>query len=89
VVCFFIPARHRRRRVGSALLRGAVLGAKAAGARCLEGYPVQSKAGERDYPATFAFTGVPQMFERAGFREVTSPGAPRRTFRRRFRSSSR
>ena len=88
VVCFYIPARHRRRGVGRALLADAVRCARRAGARGLEGYPVYAKKDPAAaYPATFAFVGVPRMFERAGFRDVTPTGAQRKTFRRRFRRS--
>lgn len=85
VVCFFIPARWRNRGVASALLAGAIELARQRGAPALEGYPVQDKSdGSKRYPATFAYTGVPRLFERAGFRDVTPEGATRLVFRRRF-----
>lgn len=83
VVCFYIPAQHRGRGVGRRLLQGAVRLARAEGARRLEGYPVRMT--QDPYPATFAFVGVPRLFEQAGFENVTRRGAPRPVFRRKFR----
>lgn len=76
VVCFYIERRHRRRGVGRALLRAAVDHAVANGARIVEGYPVDTSGGKR--PSGDLFTGVPSMFEAAGFREVArrSPTRP-------------
>jgi GNAT superfamily N-acetyltransferase len=86
VVCFYIPARWRGRGVGRALLAGALAHARAAGAAALEGYPVQDRNDPtRRYPATFAFTGVPRLFERVGFRDVTPAGSQRLVYRRGFR----
>jgi GNAT superfamily N-acetyltransferase len=86
VTCFFIPAAWRGRGVGRALLDGAVTLAKARGARRLEGYPVSmmGRDGKR-YASTFAFVGVPSLFEGAGFRDVTPEGASRPVYRRSFR----
>ncbi|HXH21646.1 MAG TPA: GNAT family N-acetyltransferase [Dehalococcoidia bacterium] len=76
VVCFFIARGHRSKGVGSALLRAATDFAAGRGAAVVEGYPVDPKVGRM--PDTFAYTGVPSMFIRAGFEEVErrSPGRP-------------
>jgi GNAT superfamily N-acetyltransferase len=42
VLCFFIPRSHRRRRIGHALLEGAVAYAREQGAKVVEGYPFDS-----------------------------------------------
>ena len=83
VTCFYIPAPARGRGVAGALLRGAVDLARRSGAPALEGYPVVPREG--NVPAAFAWTGVPAIFERNGFRDVTPEGASRPIYRRVFR----
>ncbi len=83
VVCFYVPASQRGRGVARHLLAAAVDLARDSGARVLEGYPVRVKDGA--YPATFAFVGVPRLFERCRFRDVTPPGARRLVYQRRLR----
>lgn len=74
VTCFAVPAPWRRRGVATALLAGAVAQARRLGARRLEGYPaVPSAAMGAAMPAAFAWTGVPALFERAGFRRLRRP----------------
>ena len=53
VTCFFIKTSWRGKGV--------------AGARHLEGYPVVPKSDLTPVPAAFAWTGVPKVFESAGF----------------------
>ena len=93
VVCFYIPARWRNRGVAGALLKQAVQVARGNGASELEAYPVRIKEGGGRMPAAFAGTGVPRLFEKAGFKDVTPPGnfhpIYKHTFRRRARRSSR
>ncbi len=77
VTCFFIRRDFRGRGVAVALLKAAVELARGAGAACLEGYPAAITAGLRGgkLPAAFAWTGVPEVFERAGFRALEhTPG---------------
>jgi GNAT superfamily N-acetyltransferase len=69
ITCFYIPARERGRGVASALLAEALRLAESRGARSVEAYPVRPKEGKK-IPAAFAWTGVPALFERAGFRCV-------------------
>ncbi|MEW6744718.1 MAG: GNAT family N-acetyltransferase [Planctomycetota bacterium] len=86
VVCFFIPARWRGRGVATALLEQAVKLAKKRGAHALEGYPVRStKAPGSRIPAAFAWTGVPSLFEKAGFEDVTPAAGTRPIYRRELR----
>lgn len=90
VPCFFIPAKHRRRGVATALLKAAVALARERGARCLEGYPVTASKNAppgSSVPAAFAWTGVPELFESAGFRDVTPEGSTRPIYLRSFRPS--
>ena len=87
VVCFYIPAGWRHHGVATSLLKEAVKLARDRGAKTLEAYPVRPKPGSTDeIPAAFAWTGVPSLFEKQRFRNVTPPGNTRdiycRTFRR-------
>ncbi len=76
VVCFYVARDERRTGTGSALLRAAVEHAAAYGARCVEGYPVDTGAGRSR--AGDIYTGVLSTFLDAGFREVArrSPKRP-------------
>jgi GNAT superfamily N-acetyltransferase len=82
IVCFYIDRRHRRAGVGTALLRSAVDHVARKGGRLVEGYPIEAGAKR---PSADLYTGVPSMFERAGFREVARRGA-RPIMRKRVRS---
>lgn len=88
VSCLFVERSHRGRGVATALLRAAAEHARAHGASCLEGYPVEPR-DERPVPAAFAWTGVPAAFERAGFREVARHAPARPIMRRELRGRSR
>ena len=86
VVCFYIPGRWRHHGVATALLKEAVKVARDNGAAELEAYPVRPKiGGSGQIPAAFAYTGVPQMFEKQRFRNLTPPGNSRDIYVRRFR----
>lgn len=85
VTCFYIPARWRHRGVATALLQEAVKVAKANGAKEVEGYPVVPYYDDKDIPAAFAWTGIPQVFEKSKFVEITLPDGTRPIYRRRFR----
>jgi len=68
IVCFFVPARWRGRGVASALLHAATERAFQLGAGRIEGYPVVPRKKTEPVPAAFAWTGVPSLFRKAGFR---------------------
>ncbi len=72
VVCFFVGKRHRRRGVTTALLEAAVDHAARAGARIVEGYPVDPAEG--GMPDPWAYTGLVSAFRKAGFVEVARRG---------------
>ena len=80
VTCFFVQRAHRGSGVSVALLHAAVEHARKAGARAVEGYPVEPAKGRM--PAAFAWTGLRAAFERAGFREVLRRSPTRPTMRR-------
>ena len=78
VVCFFVRSGHRGAGIATALLAHAKEAAGRAGAQRLEGYPVRSSKGPgAPIPAAFAWTGVPEVFERNGFKRVSAPDAVR------------
>jgi hypothetical protein len=73
---------------GAPGLKEAVQEARRRGARALEGYPVRPSKGQgADIPAAFAWTGVPSLFEKHKFADVTPQGQRRQIYRRLFRSS--
>lgn len=67
VVCFFVVRAWRGRGVSRALIEAAKDFARAGGAGCLEGYPVEPARRQAD---AFVFTGLASAFRRAGFVEV-------------------
>ncbi|HWR51327.1 MAG TPA: GNAT family N-acetyltransferase [Bryobacteraceae bacterium] len=69
IVCFYIRAKWRRKGVAGALLDAATRRAFELGAQRVEGYPVIPSKPE-PVPAVFAWTGIPRLFESAGFRHV-------------------
>ncbi|MFN0149283.1 MAG: GNAT family N-acetyltransferase [bacterium] len=83
ISCLFVAKSYRNRGVSSRLLRAAAEFAREQGARIVEGYPVETRAGR--LPDPFVWTGIPAAFARAGFAEVLrrSPARPimRRTMR--------
>lgn len=80
ITCFYVAPGRRARGLGAALLDAATELAFAAGARELEGYPVVPQEPRRRMPDAFAWTGVPAMFQRAGYHDVSQAAASRRYF---------
>ncbi len=75
VTCFFIAREWRGKRMGQELLRTAVALARERGAARIEGYPVPAPRAGGKLPAAFAWTGLPQLFERCGFERLRkTPG---------------
>ena len=68
VVCFFVARKQRRRGLTVQLLKAAIEFARSKGAKVIEGYPVEPKAGKS--PDVFVYTGISSAFEQAGFVEV-------------------
>jgi uncharacterized protein YndB with AHSA1/START domain/GNAT superfamily N-acetyltransferase len=79
VTCFFVARPYRKLGVTVALLRAAAVHARQAGARILEGYPMEPRQG--DLPAAFAWTGLASAFREAGFAEAARRSATRPIFR--------
>jgi GNAT superfamily N-acetyltransferase len=80
VVCFYIPARWRGKGVAGRLLAAATERAFALGARELEGYPAVPRDADTPIPAAFAWTGVPALFEAAGYHKLPGQEASRAIF---------
>ncbi len=86
IVCFFILPPFRRQGLSTRLLEAAVAYARSAGARAVEGYPVDP---DRDYPPAFAWTGLAASFRHARFEEIARRSPSRPIMRRRIRGRSR
>ncbi len=84
VTCFFIRSQWRQRGVATAMLRRAVRLAREKGARRLEGYPVRPY-GKGNIPAAFAWTGIPVLFARQRFVNITVEGSSRDVYVKLFR----
>jgi GNAT superfamily N-acetyltransferase len=71
IVCLFVAGGHRGRGVAAGLVRAAAKYAASRGAQIVEAYPsVPPGAG---MAGISGFMGVPQLYERLGFREVARP----------------
>jgi GNAT superfamily N-acetyltransferase len=68
IVCFFVGKSFRRKGLTVELLKASIQHAKTRGAKILEGYPVDPKAGAM--PDAFAYHGLVDAFRKAGFKEV-------------------
>ncbi|HEY2890363.1 MAG TPA: GNAT family N-acetyltransferase [Dongiaceae bacterium] len=71
IVCFFIKAGRRGRGVATSLLRAATKEALRRGAKEIEGLPALHRPDGK-LAAAFAWTGVAEMFEAAGYCPVES-----------------
>lgn len=68
VSCFFVAKEFRRKGVSTELLKAAIEFCKSKGAKIIEAYPVVPYS--ENIPASFAWTGIPSAFEKAGFKEA-------------------
>jgi GNAT superfamily N-acetyltransferase len=75
VVCFFIRSKWRGRGVATTLLHAATERAFELGAAEVHGYPIEPRKGIA--PAAFVWTGVPKLFEKAGYKKLKRQGATR------------
>lgn len=82
VTCFFVKRGYRGQGVAGALLKACVDYAVQKKARLLEGYPTLIRNGTKQADA-FVHTGVPALFESAGFSLAARAGA-RAVYRRHF-----
>jgi GNAT superfamily N-acetyltransferase len=79
--CFFIKAGWRRKGVAGALLREAEAVLIDRGAEIAEGYPTKPSTSDK-IPAAWAWTGVPAMFESAGFQRADDRPRGKQRFRK-------
>lgn len=80
VTCFVVRKGHRRRGISYALAAAAVRYAKRNGARAVEAYPMRTQPG-REITWGELHVGARQVFEEAGFTEVSSPSVRRAVMR--------
>jgi GNAT superfamily N-acetyltransferase len=85
--CFFIKAGWRGRGVATALVREAERAMTARGAQILEAYPTQPSSSAK-VPASFAWTGVPALFEAAGFTAADDRTKGKRRYRKTLRTGA-
>jgi len=81
VTCFFVRRDWRRRGLSVRLLKAAGEFVKSQGGKLLEGYPVIAKM--KSMPDVFAWTGVVETFQQAGFAECQSKSKGRKIMRKR------
>lgn len=67
MTCFFVAKARRRTGLSRVLLQAAIDYATRHGAPALEGYPVEPA---KDWPDTFAWSGLASAFRAAGFVEI-------------------
>jgi ribosomal protein S18 acetylase RimI-like enzyme len=80
ILCFYISPPWRHRGVAKLLLKAATARAFELGAREVEGYPVMSSDPTVMMPGAFAWTGVPALFDSAGYKKLHGQDGRRRTF---------
>jgi GNAT superfamily N-acetyltransferase len=73
IACFYVKAGARGQGVAQALLEHATSESFARGAAEVEGYPKTVKTASGLAPGAFVFTGVPAMFENAGYTRIKRP----------------
>jgi GNAT superfamily N-acetyltransferase len=88
ILCFYIPSAWRRRGVARLLLKAATARAFELGAREVEGYPVVANDLTGMMPAAFAWTGVPALFDAAGYKKLPGQDGRRRIFLKTARRSA-
>lgn len=82
--CFFVKAGWRGKGVASTLLAAAEKALRARRAEIAEGYPAKP-SGEAKMPGAFAWTGVPAMFEAAGFERADARPRGKQRYRKHLR----
>jgi GNAT superfamily N-acetyltransferase len=80
IVCFFVRSGWRGRGIGTRMIKAATDRAFELGAQEIEGYPVAPKTPSAPIPHAFAWTGVPALFQAAGYQEKPVPKGSRPVF---------
>jgi GNAT superfamily N-acetyltransferase len=76
IACFYVRPGWRRKGLAQKLLERATEEAFRQGAEEVEGYP-KTYGSDGNSPAAFVWTGLPRMFEAAGFTPVKAEGSER------------
>jgi len=71
IVCFFIHKTYRSKNLGQKLIAGAIEYVKLQGGKIIEAYPTNIRSAK--VPPVSSFMGIPKIFERAGFQEISRP----------------
>ena len=74
LVCLYIPKENRGQGLANYLVEAAIHQARAHGATRLDAYPIEPA----NRSAAELFVGTPDLYRRAGFREVARPNENRR-----------
>ena len=86
--CFFVRSGFRGQGVAQALLAAAERALRAHGAEIAEGYPSKPPgAPGGKAPAAFVYTGVPRMFEAAGFTLAEARPKGKQRYRKTLRAA--
>jgi ribosomal protein S18 acetylase RimI-like enzyme len=85
LVCFFVAKEFRRQGIAESLVRGAIEHVAEQGGRIIEAYPTVSSKNK--LPPVSSFMGVPDLFLKAGFKEVARPSKSRMIVRYEIRST--
>jgi len=73
IVCFFVDKAHRKQGVMKALIQGAVAYAQSAGAKIVEGYPIDMQAPKlvgQKLSGCGGYMGIAAAFRETGFIEI-------------------
>ena len=81
--CFFVKSGWRGQGVAQALLAAAERALRAHGAEIAEAYPSKPSTPDK-LPAAWAYTGVPSMFEKAGFTLAAARPKGKQRYRKRL-----
>lgn len=71
IVCFYIAKEYRDQNLTEALIRAAIDYVHEQGGEVVEAYPTVPRKGT--LPPISSYMGVPEMFERVGFKTVARP----------------
>jgi GNAT superfamily N-acetyltransferase len=84
--CFFVKNGWRGQGVAQAMLAAAEQALRRHGAEIAEGYPTKpSSAGKQ--PGAFVYTGLPAMFEKAGFTLAAARPKGKQRYRKQLRAA--
>lgn len=75
IVCFFVGKDHRNRGVARQLIRSAIEYVRSHGGKVIEAYPTQPK--KERLPPVSSFMGIPSLYAKEGFVEVSRPSPSR------------